>query len=99
MFGEFALYADGKVVALICDNQLYVKISPATARLGPVCDQDTPYPGAKPHYLVEEAQLNRLEALPQILLDLAKTLPAKRPARVRKDSARAPKLKKVRQGR
>ena len=25
MFGEFALYCDGKVVALVCDNQLFVK--------------------------------------------------------------------------
>jgi TfoX/Sxy family transcriptional regulator of competence genes len=25
MFGEYALYADGKVVALVCDNKLFVK--------------------------------------------------------------------------
>jgi hypothetical protein len=25
MFGEYALYCDGKVIALICDNQLFVK--------------------------------------------------------------------------
>ena len=28
MFGEYALYADRKVVALVCDDQLYVKIKP-----------------------------------------------------------------------
>ncbi len=28
MFGEFALYADGKPVAFICDDQLFVKIMP-----------------------------------------------------------------------
>ena len=25
MFGEYAIYSDNKVVALICDNQLFVK--------------------------------------------------------------------------
>ncbi len=25
MFGEYALYCRGKVIALICDNQLFVK--------------------------------------------------------------------------
>ena len=27
MFGEYALYCDGKVVALVCDDALYVKIT------------------------------------------------------------------------
>ena len=27
MFGEYALYCDGKVVALVCDNQLFIKLS------------------------------------------------------------------------
>jgi len=25
MFGEYALYADGKIFALICDNALFIK--------------------------------------------------------------------------
>ena len=25
MFGEYALYCEGKVVALVCENQLFVK--------------------------------------------------------------------------
>ena len=29
MFGEYALYSKGKVVALICDNQLFVKATEA----------------------------------------------------------------------
>jgi len=27
MFGEYAIYYHGKVVALVCDNQLFVKIT------------------------------------------------------------------------
>ena len=25
MFGEYALYVDGKVIAFVCDNQLFLK--------------------------------------------------------------------------
>jgi len=78
MFGEYALYANGKVVALVCDDHLYVKILPASQELEAVCEKDEPYPGAKPHYLVEEHQLSKLENLPDILLDIAKSLPAKK---------------------
>lgn len=78
MFGEYALYADGKVVALICDNQLYVKILPASAELENICEKGEPYPGAKPYYVIEEEQLSTLERLPAILLDIANSLPAKK---------------------
>ena len=78
MFGEYALYADGKVVALVCDDQLYVKILPASAQLEKVCEKGEPYLGAKPHYVVEEYQLSKLEDLPSILFDIADSLPAKK---------------------
>ncbi len=47
MFGEYALYVDGKVVAFACDNSLFVKPSTAAARLAPHLPQRPPYPGAK----------------------------------------------------
>jgi TfoX/Sxy family transcriptional regulator of competence genes len=58
MFGEYALYADGKVVALVCDNLLHVKIVPASRALEKVCEQGPPYPGAKPYYIVDEGHLD-----------------------------------------
>jgi TfoX/Sxy family transcriptional regulator of competence genes len=78
MFGEYALYADGKVVALVCDDQLYVKILPASADLEKLCEKDSPYPGAKAHYLVEEHMLSELQDLPDILFAIAKSLPIKK---------------------
>ena len=78
MFGEYALYADEKVVGLICDDQLYVKILPASQELEKLCEQDTPYPGAKPHYVIEESQFISLSKLPDILLTVAKSLPVKK---------------------
>jgi TfoX/Sxy family transcriptional regulator of competence genes len=73
MFGEYALYADGEVVALVCDDRLYVKILPASNALEGQCEKGEPYPGAKPHYLVEEGQLSTLPNLSVILVAIAKS--------------------------
>ena len=78
MFGEYALYADGKVVALVCDDLLYVKILPASKDLECACEIGEPYPGAKPHYLVEEGQLSTMEDLPAILCAIAAASPDKK---------------------
>jgi TfoX/Sxy family transcriptional regulator of competence genes len=83
MFGEYALYADGKVVALVCDDQLYVKILPASQELEYLCEKDAPYPGAKPHYIVEESQLSQIHELPDILFDIAASLPAMKPKKAK----------------
>lgn len=86
MFGEYALYADGKVVALVCDNLLYVKIVPASKALEQLCEKGEPYPGAKPHYLVEEGQLSTIEELPAILGAIAAAVPEKKPKPKRKQT-------------
>ena len=79
MFGEYALYADGKTVALVCDDRLYVKILPASEDLRSQCEQGPPYPGAKAHYVLGEDQWTSLRALPRILIDLAASLPEPKP--------------------
>lgn len=43
MFGEYALYLNGKMIAAIADKQLLVKMTAA----------GHPYPGAKPHFLID----------------------------------------------
>jgi DNA transformation protein and related proteins len=78
MFGEYALYADGKVVALICDDLLYVKILPASQQLEALCEKGEPYPGARLHYIVEEGQLSTIETLPKILSAIAESRPVKK---------------------
>src|SRR4051812_29190332 len=79
MFGEYALYANKKVVALVCDDMLYVKILPASKALEDICPKGPPYPGAKPHYIVDEDQLSQIDNLSDILLDISDALPAKKP--------------------
>lgn len=54
MFGEYAVYCEGKVVLLICDNQVYVKPTEAgRSFIGDVIEA-SPYPGAKPSFLIRE---------------------------------------------
>lgn len=54
MFGEYGLYSKGKIVAVICDNQLFVKPTEAgRSYIGNVVEAP-PYPGAKPSFLIEE---------------------------------------------
>jgi DNA transformation protein and related proteins len=78
MFGEYALYADGKVVGLVCDDTLYVKIVPASKDLEKICEKGNPYPGAKSQYVVEEVQLSTLPNLPGLLLAIAESLADKK---------------------
>jgi TfoX/Sxy family transcriptional regulator of competence genes len=84
MFGEYALYADGKVVALICDDRLYVKILPASQELENQCEKGEPYPGAKPHYIVDEGQLTSLPNLSGILFAIAASRSAKKTGKNRR---------------
>ena len=74
MFGEHALYAEGKVVALVCDDRVFVKVHEATEDLAG-SELAPPYPGAKDHYVVEEGRLAD-PAFAKLLLGLAKALPA-----------------------
>jgi DNA transformation protein and related proteins len=54
MFGEYAIYYDNKVVALVCDNQLFVKPTVGGRSLIEQVVEAPPYPGAKPYFLIGE---------------------------------------------
>lgn len=81
MFGEYALYLDGKVVAFVCDNSLFVKPSQATATLAPDLPQRPPYPGAK-NYPVADELLDDPDQLRQLMLATAALMPAPKPKKV-----------------
>jgi TfoX/Sxy family transcriptional regulator of competence genes len=54
MFGEYAIYCDGKVVAPVCDNRLFVKPTVAGRRIAGSLAESTSYQGTKPYLLVGE---------------------------------------------
>jgi TfoX/Sxy family transcriptional regulator of competence genes len=78
MFGEYAVYCDGKVVALICDDQLYVKPTEGGRILIGAPVEAPPYPGAKPHFLVSDRVDDR-EGLGALIAATALELPVPRP--------------------
>ena len=54
MFGEYAMYCDGKVMALVCDNQLFVKQTTGGRDFVGDMAEASPYPGAKLCFLIED---------------------------------------------
>jgi TfoX/Sxy family transcriptional regulator of competence genes len=82
MFGEYALYLDGKVVALVCDDQMFLKPTPGAQAALPGCPTGQPYSGAKPHLLVAGA-LDDPARVVLALKAIATDLPAPRPKRPR----------------
>ncbi|QOY93347.1 TfoX/Sxy family protein [Massilia sp. UMI-21] len=78
MFGEYALYLDGKVVAFACDNSLYIKPSQAVRTLAPELPQGPPYPGAK-DYPIADQLLDEPDALRRLLEDTAALMPLPKP--------------------
>lgn len=78
MFGEYALYVDGKVVAFACDGSLFVKPSKATDALAPDLPRRAPYPGAKDHPVADEL-LDDAEALRRLLVETARLMPEPKP--------------------
>lgn len=87
MFGEYALYVDGKVVALACDNQVFLKPTAEGAALAPSAEKWPPYPGAKPHLRLDD-ELEDGERLARLLLATATALPAAKPRRAAGSPAR-----------
>lgn len=78
MFGEYALYVDGKVVAFVCDNSLLVKPSQAATRLAPDLPQRPPYPGAK-NYPVADELLDDSDAIRELIVETALLMPIPKP--------------------
>lgn len=78
MFGEYGVYCDGKIVALLCDNRLFIKRTEAgRAHIGEVI-LAPPYPGAKDYFLIEE-QLEDTEWLCRLVRLSTDELPLPKP--------------------
>ncbi|MDT8857265.1 TfoX/Sxy family protein [Paracoccaceae bacterium Fryx2] len=78
MFGEYAVCCDDKVVALICDNTLFLKATPGARALIPDADLAPPYPGAKPCLRVDDA-INDAALLARTIAAIMADLPPPKP--------------------
>ena len=82
MFGEYGMYLDGKLFALICDNQFFVKVTEAGRKLRPELEETPPYEGAKNYLLVED--VDDREALVEFVTATCGELPAPKPKKPKK---------------
>jgi TfoX/Sxy family transcriptional regulator of competence genes len=88
MFGEYAIYLRGKVVALFCDDKLFVKPTDAgKAFIGKV-REGAPYPGAKPWLLITGDRCENGEWLSELVLRTAQALPQPKPKPKKKTKAK-----------
>ena len=83
MFGEYGLYLDGKMVAMVCDDRLFVKGTDAgRAFTGPI-EEAPPYPQAKPHPLIDADRWDDGDWLAALFRVTADSLPAPKPKKSR----------------
>lgn len=79
MFGEYGVYRDGKIFAVVCDDQLFVKVTPAGKEQFPDLPEAPPYQGAKNYFLVQDVE-NR-EFLTSLTEITCQALPEPKPKR------------------
>ncbi len=77
MFGEYGIFCDGKMSALVCDDRLFVKPTPGgRAFIGEdFIEEDSPYPGAKACLLISGDKWDDAEWLSELLRITTQELP------------------------
>jgi TfoX/Sxy family transcriptional regulator of competence genes/GNAT superfamily N-acetyltransferase len=94
MFGEYALYVDGKVIAFVCDNQLFLKpLEEVRSLLGTVTELPA-YPGSKLYFRISD-ELDDRDALRRLFNVTADALPLPKPKAVAAKTAVSKKIAKV----
>lgn len=88
MFGEYGIFCNGKMVGMVCDDQFFVKDLPAARAVCPGCPLAPPYPGAKPHLLVE--CVDDRERMARLAAAVWQQLPAPAPRKGGRAKKRAP---------
>ena len=81
MFGEYAVYIDGKVSAFVCDDTLFIKPSPVDPSYLEGTELAPAYPGSKDYHSVPGDLLENAEWVRDAMQATADSLPAPKPKR------------------
>lgn len=93
MFGEYAVYASGKVVALLCDNQFFLRPNDAARAILGTPTEGAPFPGAKPHFVME-GELEDVSLMARLVAVTADAMPVpKSKSKTKAKNKAAPKKK------
>lgn len=98
MFGEYCVYLFGKPIALICDDQFFLKPTEAGRKLLKTVDEAPPYPGATLYFRLTKAQCSREASITKLLMATYEELPAPKPRKPsprKKPAAAKPAKKKA----
>jgi TfoX/Sxy family transcriptional regulator of competence genes len=79
MFGEYALYCQGKVVAFVCDDQLFLKPTHAGRTFLKKVEEKPAYPGSKMYFWISGDLWDDAEWLCQLIDLTQKEVPFPRP--------------------
>ena len=83
MFGEYGVFSNGKIFALICDNKLFIKPTESGRAFIQEVVEAPPYMGAKPSFLIEDKIEYRVWLSELIRISL-KELPEPKPKKKKK---------------
>ncbi len=83
MFGEYGVFSNGKIFALICDNKLFIKPTESGRAFIQDVVEAPPYKGAKPSFLIEDKIEDR-EWLSKLIRISLKELPEPKPKKKKK---------------
>ena len=76
MFGEYAMYYEGKVVGLVCDDKLYIKrTEPGKEFVGEFYQEGFAYTGAKASIFINEEKIEDSQWLSELVKITAESLP------------------------
>lgn len=76
MFGEYGLYLDGKLFALLCDDLLFVKPTPGGRAFLGEAQEAPPYPGAKNALVVAADRWDDAEWMTELAAITTRELPS-----------------------
>lgn len=79
MFGEYALYCNEKVVAFVCDDQLFVKPTHAGRTFLETPDERPAYPGSKMYFYISGDLWEDHQWLTELIVKTAEELPLPKP--------------------
>lgn len=91
MFGEYGIYREGLLIALFCDDQLFMKPTEAGRALLGEVDEASPYPGAKPAFRIADERWDDAAFMAKLALVSATELAARptkrKPVKARKKAS------------
>jgi len=87
MFGEYALYLGDKVVAFVCDDTLFIKITEqGKAFVGSHYKEGQAYPGSKPYMEINGDLLEDDRWISELIEITAEALPTPKPKKKKSKS-------------